>query len=88
MFQEEGGVRRLIQRQKNAEQVKNRMRARMMGGYWILKAPIGSRVEKCSGHGKMLVRDEPIATIIQNGLEGYAGDRFSSVAELKAYFEY
>ena len=75
-------------RQKNAEQVKNRMRARMMGGYWIMKAPMGYKIEKRPDHGKMMVRDEPIATIIQNGLEGYAGDRFSSVAELKAYFEY
>ena len=36
----------------------------------------------------MLVRDEPLATIIQKGLEGFATDRFSSVVELQAYFEY
>jgi site-specific DNA recombinase len=75
-------------RQKNAEQVKNRMRARMMNGYWIMKVPCGYRMDKCTGHGKMLVRDEPLATIIQKGLEGFATDRFSSVVELQAYFEY
>lgn len=35
-------------RQKNAEQVKNRMRARMMNGYWIMKVPRGYKMEKCS----------------------------------------
>jgi DNA invertase Pin-like site-specific DNA recombinase len=74
-------------RQKNAEQVKNRMRARMLGGYWIMKVPIGYKMEKVVGHGKMLIRDEPVASIIQEGLEGYANDRFSSAAELKAFFE-
>ena len=75
------------QRQKNAEQVKNRMRARMMNGYWILSAPRGYKIEKCGSHGKMLVRDEPIASIIQQGLEGFACDRFSSPVELKTFFE-
>ena len=75
------------QRQKNAEQVKNRMRARMMNGYWILSAPRGYKTEKCGHHGKMLVRDEPLASIIQEGLEGFASDRFSSPVELKAFFE-
>jgi site-specific DNA recombinase len=74
-------------RQKNAEQVKNRMRARMTGGYWIMKAPRGYRMEKCRGHGKMLVRDEPVASIIQEGLEGFAYDRFSSVVELQNFFQ-
>jgi site-specific DNA recombinase len=58
------------QRQKNAEQVKNRMRARLMSGYWILCPPRGYKMEKMDGHGKMLVRDEPLASIIQEGLGG------------------
>jgi site-specific DNA recombinase len=74
-------------RQKNAEQVKNRMRARMLGGYWVMRAPRGYKVEKIAGHGKIMVRDEPLASIIEEGLEGYANDRFSSVVELKAFFE-
>jgi len=74
-------------RQKNAEQVKNRMRARMMNGYWIMAVPCGYKMEKRSGHGKMVVRDEPLASVIQQGLEGFAYDRFSSVVELQAFFE-
>ena len=44
------------QRQKNAEQVKNRMRARILNGYWVGKAPYGYRYQSVSGHGKLRVR--------------------------------
>jgi site-specific DNA recombinase len=60
------------QRQKNGEQAKNRMRARMMGGYWVFMAPLGYRYEKSGGGGSILVRDEPVASIIEEGLQGYA----------------
>ncbi len=46
------------QRQKNAEQTTNRMRARAMNGYWVFAAPKGYRFEKTS-EGKKLVPDEP-----------------------------
>lgn len=75
------------QRQKNAEQTKNRMRARVMNGYWPFQAPWGYRYEKASGGGKRLVRDEPIASIIQEALEGYASGRFGSQTEVKRFFE-
>lgn len=75
------------QRQKNAEQVKHRMRSRMMKGYWFLKAPRGYKIEKVPGHGKMMVRHEPLATIVQNALEGFATDRFSAMVEVQAYLE-
>ncbi len=75
------------QRQKNAEQVKNRMRARMMNGYWILCPPRGYKMEKRGTHGKMLVRDEPLASIIQEALEGFASDRFSAPVEVKVFLE-
>lgn len=75
------------QRQKNAEQVKNRMRARLMNGYWILCPPRGYKMEKRGTHGKMLVRDEPLASIVQQALEGFASDRFSTPVEVKKYLE-
>ncbi|UWR78113.1 recombinase family protein [Phaeobacter inhibens] len=75
------------QREKNAEQTQNRMRGRMMNGYAVFSAPIGYRFEKAKGHGKLLVRDEPIASIIQEALEGYAAGRFASQAEVKRFFE-
>lgn len=75
------------QRQKNAEQTRNRMRARLQNGYWPFRCPIGFRVERQAGHGKMLVRDEPYATIIADVLEGFASGRFEAIFEVKRYLE-
>ncbi len=75
------------QRQKNGEQTKNRMRSRMLNGYWVFQAPQGYRFERQSGGGKRLVRDEPLASIIKEGLEGFASGRFSSQGEVKHFFE-
>lgn len=75
------------QRQKNTEQTKNRMRARVINGYWPFKACPGYRFEKSDGQGKVLVRDEPLASIVAEGLEGYASGRFQSQAEVKRFFE-
>lgn len=75
------------QRQKNAEQVKNRMRARFMNGYWISCPPVGYRYEKVADHGKMLVPDEPKASLLREVLEGFASGRFESQMEVKRYLE-
>ncbi|MCB2052562.1 MAG: recombinase family protein, partial [Novosphingobium sp.] len=75
------------QRQKNAEQTKNRMRARTLNGYWCFQAPMGYRYQRTPGHGNMLVRDEPLATIIQEALEGYATGRYQSQAEVKRFLD-
>jgi site-specific DNA recombinase len=75
------------QRQKNAEQTKNRMRARAMSGYHVAKAPIGYRMERKPGHGKLLVRDEPFASIIADAMEGYATGRFETIVEVKRFLE-
>ena len=75
------------QREKNAEQTFNRMRARLMTGYWVFWKPKGYRYEKTLGQGKMLVRDEPIASIIQEALEGFACGRFETQVEVKRFLE-
>lgn len=74
-------------RQKNAEQTRNRRRARMLGGYWVHFAPIGYKYASKPGHGKVLVRNEPLASIVAEGLEGYASGRFQLRAEVKRFFE-
>jgi hypothetical protein len=48
------------------------MAARVSNGYWPFAKPIGYRFIAVAGRGKMLERDEPIASIIQQALEGYA----------------
>ncbi|MBK9948602.1 MAG: recombinase family protein [Nitrospira sp.] len=75
------------QREKNTEQVTNRMRARMMNGYWVFQAPMGYRYEKKAGHGKILVRDEPLASIMAEAMEGYASGRFETKSEVKRFLE-
>ena len=52
------------QREKNAEQTKNRMRARAQNGYFVFQAPVGYRYEKVPGHKSMLKRREPHASIV------------------------
>ena len=73
------------QRQKNAEQVKNRMKARVQNGYWLFSPVLGYKFDTVQGHGKMLVRDEPTASIIQEALEGFASGRFESCAEIQRF---
>ena len=75
------------QMQKNSEQTLNRMKARLMNGYWVFQAPWGYTFERSSGQGKILMRDEPIASIIQEALEGYASGRFQTQAEVKRFLE-
>lgn len=70
------------QRQKNGEQTKNRMRGRLLNGYWVFRAPIGYKYERVSGHGKMLVPDEPLASHIREALEGFASGRLATKAEV------
>lgn len=74
-------------REKNGEQTRNRMRGRLLNGFWVFQPPIGYRYEKRGGHGKMIVRHEPVASIVQEALEGYASGRFEAQAEVKRFLE-
>ena len=73
------------QRNKNAEQTLSRMRGRLMNGFWPFYTPRGYRHAHSRGEGKILVRDEPDASIIQEALEGFASGRFQSRAEVKRF---
>jgi len=52
------------QREKNRKQTIHRLRARLMNGDWVFHPPLGMKTEKVAGHGKLLVRDEPVASYI------------------------
>ncbi len=75
------------QRQKNAEQTKNRMIARAMNGYWGFQAPAGYRYKLVKGRGKMLIREEPAASVVVEALEGYASGRFENQAEVMRFLQ-
>ena len=75
------------QRLKNAEQTRNRMQARVMSGYYCFAKPMGYVYSKIEGHGKLLVRNEPLASIIEEGLTGYSCGRFQTQAEVMRFFQ-
>ncbi len=76
-----------LERKQNGRQVAQKMKARTMNGYWCFPAPIGYKYENRKEHGKVLVPDEPLASIIREAFEGYASGRFQTQAEVKRYFE-
>ena len=73
------------QRQKNAEQTLNRMKARVMNGYWVFHPPIGYRYDRVAGHtGRVLIRDEPVASVIQDALKASPLVAFNPKPKLSA----
>tara|TARA_B100002003_G_scaffold236179_1_gene251885 strand:- start:153 stop:1913 length:1761 start_codon:yes stop_codon:yes gene_type:complete len=74
-------------RQKNGEQVRHRMTARLKAGYFTFWTPTGYTYVAAKGQGKVLVRDEPHASLIQEALEGFASGRFQTQAEVKRFLE-
>ncbi len=76
-----------LEREQNSRQVVQKMKARIEKGYYVFHPPVGYRYAKDKVHGKLLVRDEPVASIIAEALEGYASGRFGSQVEVKRFFE-
>jgi site-specific DNA recombinase len=74
-------------REKNAEQTKKRQQARVIDGYWPFPPPIGYRHERKPNQGKVMVPNEPVASVIREALEGYACGRFQTQAEVARFFE-
>ena len=76
-----------LERIQNRRQVLQKMIARVEQGYWVFRAPVGYKYVKSPMGGKVLVRDEPVASILQEGLEGFASGRFATQTELKRFLE-
>jgi len=76
-----------LEREQNGRQTRQKMLERVKKGYWVFRAPFGFRYEKTKEHGKLLVRDEPVASIIQEALEGFAAGRFASQAEVQRFLQ-
>lgn len=74
-------------RRKNAEQTKTRMRARLLNGYWPFQPPRGYKFEKRAGEGNVIVREEPVASILAEALQGMASGRFETKTEMKRFLE-
>jgi site-specific DNA recombinase len=74
-------------REKVAETTRDRSWARLMKGYWVFHAPIGYKYKPTKSEGSVLIRDEPVASIVKEALEGYASGRFVIQAEVQRFLE-
>ncbi len=72
---------------KNKERSRDRVIARLQMGYWTFAAPSGYEYQRRGSEGKVLVRAEPVATILAEALNGFATGRFQSQAEVKRFLE-
>ena len=71
-----------LEARNNFERAQGRVTSRLQQGYWTFAAPAGYRFERQGSHGKVMVRDEPVASIVAEALNGYATGRFQSQAEV------
>jgi DNA invertase Pin-like site-specific DNA recombinase len=76
-----------LERSQNQRQTVQKMKARVERGYHAFKACIGYKFIDSKERGRILVRDEPFATILQNALEGYASGALATQVEVKRYLE-
>ncbi len=76
-----------LEREQNRRQVIQKMRARIENGYWVFRAPVGYRYEGAKGGGKVLVPDEPLASVVREALQGFADGRFGSQSEVVRFLE-
>jgi site-specific DNA recombinase len=72
---------------KNKERSRDRVIARLQTGYWTFSAPVGYEYCRRGSEGKVLVRTEPVASILAEALNGFATGRFQSQAEVKRFLD-
>lgn len=76
-----------LEREQNGRQVVQKMKARLEQGFWPFAAPKGYKYGKSEFGGRQLFRDEPIASIITEALEGFASGKFQTRVEVKRFLE-
>ena len=77
-----------LDRKQTARQNRQKSIARLEQGYAVFnQLPIGYKYVKVKGGNSEAVRDEPLASIVQEALEGYATGRFGSQVEVKRFLE-
>lgn len=74
-----------LEREQNARQVRQKMKARMDSGFWIHNSPVGYKYETIRGKGKVLVPNPPFDAIVKEALESYASGRFQTQAEVARF---
>lgn len=74
-----------LERRQNARAVKQKQKARLESGYWILNQPKGYKFQRVDG-SKLLVPDET-APVIKEVLESFALGTLTTHAEIIAKFK-
>lgn len=76
-----------LERHQIRRQTIQKMKARVEQGFYVFKVPVGYRYEKSKGQGKVLMKDERLASIVQEALMSYASGRFQLQVEVKRFLE-
>lgn len=76
-----------LERKQIGRQTRQKTQARLEAGYHAFIAPVGFKYIKSKAQGKILVRDEPCASVIAEMMEGFASGRFQTKKECKYFLE-
>ena len=75
------------ERETIARQTRQKTKARLEAGYYAFIAPVGFQYVKIKGGNKKFTKDEPVANIIAEMMEGFASGRFQTKRECKYFLE-
>jgi len=75
-----------FERNENKVQVRNRMQARLELGFWVFNNPVGYKFSDNTPQGKILVPDEPSATVIQQAFVKFATNELLTQTSVQEFF--
>ncbi|MEW8026306.1 MAG: recombinase family protein [Candidatus Thiodiazotropha sp.] len=76
-----------LERKQIGRQTRQKTKARLEAGYHAFIAPVGYKYTKSKEHGKILVKDEPTASVLTQALESFATGRFQTAREVRCFLE-
>lgn len=76
-----------LERKQNRRQVIQKMKARLEQGFWCFDHPPAYTSIKAPEGGKVLVPDEPKASIVTEALEGFASGRFKTQKDVQHFLQ-
>jgi len=76
-----------LERHQIRRQTLQKMKARVEQGFYVFRQPVGYRYMAMKGQGSLLFKDESVAPLVQEAMEGFASGRFQTQAEVKRFLE-
>lgn len=74
-----------LERSQNRRQVIQKQRARLEGGYWSFHAPPGLKFKRDAGKGKILVPNEPLASIYKSAYTKFAEYNLNTLEQVRQF---